>query len=462
MAPLRVFLSHSHLDNSFCQRLVNAVRQQRPDADIFFDLESLIGGDEWLTRIQREVIARPLMVVVLSLASVKAEWVREEVNMAFRLYFKDTQRRIIPVLHQECDINQLAPLLLNRQYIDCATQNEMFGFSQLTTALQTPNASVPIASNPAYEDARRRAGEVHDLFSAQDWREVARLGRFASTLPGNERDAELWGELGISLIRVGQAAEGVQALDQALRINRFRVDLWREKATALLYQLHQPEAAISAWDMAMAATVTPQGKFDLFAEECEALNHVGRWRDALALNLEAERINPTVSRIWVSRGDSLLYLREPLEATNAYDYALTLDPRNMLARRGKCFALVQVGDFATALPLCDELLASYPTDGPVWSNKAKALAGLGRLMEAQQSIDRALANEPQNASYLGEKAQYLISARQYGAALPLLDQAIAVAPTLAYLWQLKAVAFHGLRRFDEARAAEMCARELSV
>src|SRR5262249_28392897 len=152
---------------------------------------------------------------------VRAEWVREETNLALRLAVKDAHRRVIPVLHQQCDVNTLAPLLGNRQIVDCATQDESLGFTQLVAALQAPAAGAMRAIDPAYEEARRRASEVHDLYAMGHWREAARLGRFASTLPGNERDAELWGELGISLIKSGLAAEGVDALNRALQINRF-------------------------------------------------------------------------------------------------------------------------------------------------------------------------------------------------------------------------------------------------
>lgn len=457
-----IFLSHSHEDNAFCQRLLSAVRERIPDTDIFFDGESLIGGDDWLTRIQREVVGRPLFVIVLSQAAVRAEWVREEVNLALRLAVANADRRILPVLRQMCDVQQLAPLLLNRQYIDCASQDERFGFQQLAAALLAPGGSQPPSADPAYEDARRRAAEVHALFSAGQWREVARLGRFASTLPGNERDAALWGELGIALVRIGQAPEGVGALDQALGINRFRVDLWREKALALMYWLRQPAEAIAAWDMAMAATRTPGGRFDLYTEECEALNAVGRWQDALSLSDEALAIERHAPRIWISRGDALLKLNRAVEAISAYDSALALDASNAAALRGKSFALAQAQSFKAALDLCDQYLARYPDDASMWSNKARALAGLQRLDEAQRAVERALSIEPRNATYLGEKALYLLSLARHGAALPVIDTALALAPDSGYLWSLKAAALHGLRRFDEARAAEVCARELGA
>src|SRR5262249_61429783 len=118
MPDFEIFLSHSHHDNLFCQHLADTVQQSLPTADIFFDRERLVGGDDWIARIQYEVISRPIFIVVCSIESVKAEWVREEVSLALRLAVKDSQRRVIPVVLQESHINQLAPLLGNRQIVD--------------------------------------------------------------------------------------------------------------------------------------------------------------------------------------------------------------------------------------------------------------------------------------------------------------------------------------------------------
>src|SRR5437667_345429 len=76
--------------------------------------------------------------------------------------------------------------------------------------------------------------QVHQAFEAKQWRTVVRLGHHVVKLPGNGRDATLWGELGIALVHVGESVEGMHALDKALGINRYRSDLWRATAQALI------------------------------------------------------------------------------------------------------------------------------------------------------------------------------------------------------------------------------------
>src|SRR5690242_15887224 len=102
MISQQIFLSHSHLDNDFCQRVVEHIKRSLPDADIFYDERTIIGGDPWMRRLQHEVIARPIFIVILSPNSVESEWVREETNLALSEAMKHRERRIIPIRYREC------------------------------------------------------------------------------------------------------------------------------------------------------------------------------------------------------------------------------------------------------------------------------------------------------------------------------------------------------------------------
>lgn len=114
-----IFISHSSSDNAFCHKLFGFLRQELPASDIFYDQNELTAGDEWIRRIQHEVLNRPLFIVVLSPRSVVAEWVREETNLALSRSITDkANRRIIPIKIADCDVDLLAPLLTTRQIID--------------------------------------------------------------------------------------------------------------------------------------------------------------------------------------------------------------------------------------------------------------------------------------------------------------------------------------------------------
>src|SRR5512142_1625260 len=93
----RSFICHSHFDPPFCPLLRHLVLYHFPNATIFLDESALRGGEEWMQRIQREVISSPLCIVVLSTHALVAAWVREEVNLALSRAIAEQGRRVVPV-----------------------------------------------------------------------------------------------------------------------------------------------------------------------------------------------------------------------------------------------------------------------------------------------------------------------------------------------------------------------------
>src|SRR5579883_720923 len=260
-----IFISHSHLDNRECRDLVDFIAGQFPGADIFFDESNLHGGDDWMQRIQREVIARPIFIVVLSRHSVVAEWVREETNLALSRAVSDkVHRKVIPVQVdpglQLRDIDQLAPLLTTRQILNFAPGAPASARDDLLRVLRGEISGEAPRVDPQQvaelETARDLANQVHTEIAAQHWLTAAKIARRAVTLPGNDRDAALWGELGLALLRTQDFLGANSALDTAVQVNRYRADLWRLKAQALAAQSklddaktgqQRLEAASAAW-----------------------------------------------------------------------------------------------------------------------------------------------------------------------------------------------------------------------
>src|SRR5690349_14240663 len=118
MATFNIFVSHSHFDNEFCNRLIDYVYQYLPEADIWYDETELHGGDEWQERIEHELDARQLFVVILSPRSVEAKWVRQETHSAISdAVNSDGTRWVIPVRYKPCEIKKLSKFLARRQII---------------------------------------------------------------------------------------------------------------------------------------------------------------------------------------------------------------------------------------------------------------------------------------------------------------------------------------------------------
>jgi hypothetical protein len=90
----KVFVSHSQKDHLWCRKFVEAGRAL--GWDIWFDEASLLGGNEWLPIIEREIQSRDVFILVVTPAALSSHWVDREWRLAFQ-----QSKQIIPVLHKE-------------------------------------------------------------------------------------------------------------------------------------------------------------------------------------------------------------------------------------------------------------------------------------------------------------------------------------------------------------------------
>lgn len=142
--PPPIFLSHSHQDNSWCRQFVAHLRAALGNVDpryIFYDESSLQLGDNWLDRIQRELMARPIFLLVLTPRAISSDYVRREVAMALRETVSHPERRLITLKVAECNPNDLAPWLLDYQMADFVSRPFDVTFSGLVGAIRAYNAA---------------------------------------------------------------------------------------------------------------------------------------------------------------------------------------------------------------------------------------------------------------------------------------------------------------------------------
>jgi hypothetical protein len=101
----RIFVSHSHKDHEFGSKLVHDLRYRLGDEDaVWYDkLGGLHGGDLWWKKIQRELQASNVFIVLLSPAAKRSKWVKEEIDIA--LTYRITKGMlIIPVICNPCSV----------------------------------------------------------------------------------------------------------------------------------------------------------------------------------------------------------------------------------------------------------------------------------------------------------------------------------------------------------------------
>jgi len=100
MSSTRIFVSHSHVDNDFCLKLVEGLTAA--GAYVWYD-EHDLGAVELTRTIMAELRQRPIFLLVLSPEALLSQWVENESLWAFTLYQRDRERSrvILPVLARD-------------------------------------------------------------------------------------------------------------------------------------------------------------------------------------------------------------------------------------------------------------------------------------------------------------------------------------------------------------------------
>ena len=116
MAPLpnEVFLSHSSEDQPFAAEITGLLR--RHGIPVWYSRTNIIGAQQWHDEIGAALRRCDWLVVLLSPHSVDSVWVKREV--LFSLNDHRYAERIVPVLYQPCDYDQLSWTLSLLQIVD--------------------------------------------------------------------------------------------------------------------------------------------------------------------------------------------------------------------------------------------------------------------------------------------------------------------------------------------------------
>jgi hypothetical protein len=101
-SPPSIFISYSHADKPFVQRLVADLKVS--GANAWIDEAELRIGDSLLTKIQSAIDRTDYLAAVLSPNSVSSRWVQEELQQALHLQIGGKPLTVLPILLAECDI----------------------------------------------------------------------------------------------------------------------------------------------------------------------------------------------------------------------------------------------------------------------------------------------------------------------------------------------------------------------
>src|SRR5258708_14775961 len=110
MAAMRVFVSHSHVDNDFCRAFVASLRRELYDRNAVWYDEHNLGWGALRQVIERELRACQHFIAILSPAAVTSEWVNAEIDAALAMLNAGVVITFQIVTAVPCEV----PLLLQR------------------------------------------------------------------------------------------------------------------------------------------------------------------------------------------------------------------------------------------------------------------------------------------------------------------------------------------------------------
>ena len=112
--PNEVFLSHSSLDRQSANEIAGVLR--RHGIPLWYSKINIVGAQQWHDEIGAALRRCDWLVVLLSPQSVESIWVKREV--LFSLNDPRYDERIVPVLYQSCDYDQLSWTLSLLEIVD--------------------------------------------------------------------------------------------------------------------------------------------------------------------------------------------------------------------------------------------------------------------------------------------------------------------------------------------------------
>lgn len=133
-----------------------------------------------------------------------------------------------------------------------------------------------------------------------------------------------------------------------------------------------------------------------------------RYKEAIPVFLEAERIRPGVGVRHLHLGMAWLGLKQTREAEQAFETAIRLDPDLAQAHANLGTARFALGRFAEAIASFETVLRIRGEDLDVLVNLGNAMAASKRTTEALAAFERALRVDPEDPGALLGKAKVLI------------------------------------------------------
>lgn len=175
-----------------------------------------------------------------------------------------------------------------------------------------------------------------------------------------------------------------------------------------------------------------------------------KWDEALNQLNESIKINPSIAKKFILRGDVYYQVGNNDYAKADYAKALLLFPGSEGAIVGIARIDAITGKHQEALKVIEPIIKKFPQDPIPRLVKAIALFHAGKTQEAIAEIESAVKLGEKNYFVLVEAAEYLIEAKQYERAVELLKAASQLKPKSPTPHKLLVSVYDELGRAEDA------------
>ncbi len=166
-----------------------------------------------------------------------------------------------------------------------------------------------------------------------------------------------------------------------------------------------------------------------------ALFHIGwilMWQDEVAESIrflrDAVALAPRMSRYRIQLGMALRELRQPVEALECFDAALTSTPDSLQGLLRRAETLVQLGRLQEAVAAYEKVFESTPDSVEAHAGRSFVLNKLGRWADAFEGISIAVALRPRSSEFHALRAAVAERLNLYDESLAAADRALAIDP----------------------------------
>ena len=139
----KVFLCHSHHDKRFVRTLARKLEEH--GIGVWLDEAELNVGDSLLSHLSKAIYAVDFVLAVISKASNKSNWVKEELEMAMTQHVAGKKLTVLPLLKDKC---RLPKFLGGKFYADFTNSyRRRINFIILINSILKHYVSLPTIEN---------------------------------------------------------------------------------------------------------------------------------------------------------------------------------------------------------------------------------------------------------------------------------------------------------------------------